>query len=239
MRLQFLAITTLALAANSCRDSKADVHGLDGAPEEAVVCTGWHALCSASFDCTMNGDRADCDCMRVNEAHIVYTAEIKDLEVKRQTQTRCTREASCDVDEAPVCESIRNGQYTVDDVIYAWVSTYSYRGWCEILAQGFVPCDPGAPGYVGDLHWAVCDGAPCTENPNPSDPDRPLRCQCRLETSPFVGLGTCSGENGGIFSSFSLSAWDFQNNTYTLDMPGYEYVRGACEPVGSDPRPSE
>ena len=55
-------------------------------PQDFVVCTGWHALCTASPDCKMNGDTADCDCMRVNETHIVATSEIQDTAVKRLTQ---------------------------------------------------------------------------------------------------------------------------------------------------------
>lgn len=35
-------------------------------------------------------------------------------------------------------------------------------------------------------------------------------------------------------SSMPLSGWDFQNNTYTFPMPGYEYVQGACAPLKSD-----
>ncbi len=58
-----------------------------------------------------------------------------------------------------------------------------------------------------------------------------------MENTPFVGpQGRCTGDNGGIISSFSLSAWDFQNNTYTIAMPGYEYVQGACAPLKSDRR---
>jgi hypothetical protein len=47
--------------------------------------------------------------------------------------------------------------------------------------------------------------------------------------------GSCIGENGGIMSSMLASAWDFQNNTYTFPMPGYQYVQGACAPLKSDP----
>jgi hypothetical protein len=36
-------------------------------------------------------------------------------------------------------------------------------------------------------------------------------------------------------SSSPAALWDFQNNTYTFYMPGYEYVRGACAPLKSDP----
>jgi hypothetical protein len=36
-----------------------------------------------------------------------------------------------------------------------------------------------------------------------------------------------------------LEAWDFQNNTYPFPMPGYEYVQGACAPLGSDPLPQQ
>lgn len=207
-------------------------------PEDFVVCTGWHALCSSSPDCKMNGEKADCDCMRVNEPHIVATGEIQDPLVKRLTLARCTKKHPCAVDQAPVCKAIKYGSYKVDHVKYKWVSTYSYRGWCDILAQKFVACDQSSPGYSGDLNWAICDAAPCTEKSNPSDPNRPLSCQCRVESTPFVGIGNCTGVNGGIMSSFPVELWDFKNNTYPFAMPGYEFVKGACAEVGSDPRPS-
>jgi len=247
MRFQFLAITCISMIAMSyCPTCLAEVgEKRDGSrrnfidePQELVVCTGWHALCAASFDCQMNGDMADCDCMRVNETHIVETAAIQDTAVKRQTQAKCTNKYPCDIDQAPVCKAIKNGKYKVNKVKYDWVSTYSYRGWCSLLNLKLIPCDQNAIGYTGDLYWAVCDGAPCTEKQNPSDPDRPLSCQCRVEDTPFVGINdSCTGDNGGIISSFPLWAWDFQNNTYTISMPGYEYVQGACAPLGSDPLP--
>jgi hypothetical protein len=212
-------------------------HKLVDVPEDFVVCTGWHALCSSSPDCRMNGDKADCDCMRVNETHIVETSAIQDLAIKRLTLARCTKEHPCDVDQAPVCKAIREGEYKVDHAKYDWVSTYSYRGWCSLLQQNPVPCNQQAPGYSGDRYWAICDAAPCTENPNPSNPDKPLSCQCRVQDTPFVGLSSCTGVNGGIQSSFPVEGWDFERNTYTFFMPGYEYVRGACAPLKSDPLP--
>ena len=174
--------------------------------------------------------------MRVNETHIVATAEIHDAAVRRLTQTNCTKQHPCDVDQAPACKAIKTGQYTVNDVKYDWVSTYSYRGWCRLLKVNLVSCDQRAAGYAGDRYRAICDAFPCTENHNPFDPDRPLTCQCRVEDTPFVGVnGTCTGDDGGIMSSFASWAWDFENNTYPFPMPGYEYVRGACAPVESDP----
>ena len=96
-------------------------------------------------------------------------------------------------------------QYTVDDVKYEWVSTYSYRGWCSLLQTKLKACVPKAPGYNGDREWAVCDAAPCTKIQNPSNPDRPLTCQCGIEKTPFVGTnGSCTGDNGGIMSSMPL-----------------------------------
>jgi hypothetical protein len=213
-----------------------DTHNL---PQDFVVCTGWHALCSASTDCKMNGDKADCDCFRVNETHIVETSEIQDAEIKRLTQANCTDGHRCDVDQAPVCRNIKYGHYKVDSVTSAWVSTFSYRGWCSLLQVRPKACDQSAPGYTGDLYWAICDGAPCTENQNPVDPERPLSCQCRVENTPFLGAnGSCTGDNGGIMSSSPLSAWDFQNNTYRIPLPGLEYVQGACTPLKSDPFPT-
>ncbi len=247
MRYRFLAVAGLALLAighaPACLaqvGEKTDNSGRKSieAPQEAVVCTGWHALCSDSPDCKRSGDKAKCDCLRVNETHIVETASIQDPEIKRLTLAKCADTHPCDTDQAPVCKAIKYGQYRVDKVKYDWVSTYSYRGWCKLLKIKPIPCDPRAPGYSGDLYWAVCDGAPCTENPNPRNPEKPLSCQCRVETTPFVGAnGVCTGENGGIMSSFPLSSWDFRNNTYRISMPGYEYVQGACAPLKSDPWP--
>jgi len=219
------------------RDSRKS-HSTD-APQQFVVCTGWHALCTKSFDCKMNSENeADCDCYRVNETHIVETDSIQDPVFKRLTQAKCTGKDPCDIDQAPVCKAIKFGQYKVNNVKYDWVSTYSYRGWCSLLDLGLKACDPKLPGYTGDKYWAICDGAPCTELQNPSDPDRPLRCQCRVEGSAFVGANdSCTGENGGIMSSFTLGAWDFRNNTYRFPMPGYEYVQGACAPLKSDLMP--
>lgn len=214
--------------------------GKGDAPQDFVVCTGWHALCSESLDCQLNGDKAQCNCARVNETHIIATSEIQDAAAKRRTLSRCTHEHPCEVDQAPVCKTVKSGRYEVDQVRYDWVSTYSYRGWCGILQKGFVACDPQATGYAGDRQWAICDAAPCTENPNPSDPEKPLSCQCRVDTSPFVGLGgSCTARNGGIMSSFPLWAWDFERNTYPFSMPGYEYVQGACEALRSDPLPQQ
>ncbi len=246
MRFRLLAITCAAWIAigygPACSaQTGEDTLGAKDGPQEFVVCTGWHALCSASTDCKMNDGRttATCDCLRVSETHIVLTAEIQDAAARNLTLDKCTREHPCDVDQAPVCKAIKSGRYAVDNVRYRWVSTYSYRGWCSILERKPKACDPGAPGYSGDTSWAICDLAPCTENRNPSDPEKPLSCQCRVvENTPFVGAnGTCTGDNGGIMSSMAQSGWDFQNNTYTFPMPGYEYVQGACAPLKSDPFP--
>jgi len=222
-----------------------DAHGMPGErsesaavePQLAVVCTGWHALCTGSLDCQLTGgDRADCACWRVNETHIVVTSEIQDPTVKRLTQTRCTNKNACGLDEAPVCSAIRDGQYKVDQVKYDWVSTYSYRGWCGLYRPK--ACDTTAPGYDGDMQWAICDAAPCTEIENPADPDRPLTCQCRVEEGPFVGgADSCTGEDGGIISAMALEYWDFEKSDYTVPIPGYDYVRGACDSLQSDPWP--
>lgn len=209
-----------------------------GAPQAFVACTGWHALCSASTDCKMRGDKAYCDCWRVNETHIVETTEIQDTSVKRLTQARCTEKHPCDIGEAPVCKTISNGRYKVGNVNYEWVSTFSYRGWCSLLKVQPKACDQHAEGYNGDLYWAICDVAPCIKKRNPSDPDRPLSCQCRVQNTPFLGTnGSCTGDNGGIMSSSPLSSWDFKNNTYRIPLPGIDFVQSACAPLRSDPFP--
>jgi hypothetical protein len=216
--------------------AKRATHDFIDTPQEFVICYGWHALCSASFDCRINGDMADCDCLRVNETHIVETDAIQDTAVKRQTQDRCTDKRPCKIDEAPICKAIMDGQYEVDNVRYAWVSTFSYRGWCSILSMSPQACDQTKDGYMGDDYWAVCDGAPCTENSDPFDPERPLTCECRVEDGSFVGVnGSCTGDNGGIMSSSPLETWDFETNSYRIPVPGLEYVQGACAPLSSDP----
>lgn len=220
-------------AARAGEKTSSRTHNL---PQDLVVCTGWHALCSASNDCKMNGGTADCDCLRVNENHVVQTSSIQDPLVKHLTDAKCTTAHPCDVDEAPVCHAIKSGQYKVDNTRYRWVSTYSYRGWCRLIQADLKACDPGAPGYSGDRYWAVCDAAPCTEIENPSNPEKPLSCKCPVVADiPFVGTnGSCRGDNGGIISSMPAQGWDFLNNTYTFYMPGYEFVHGACAPLRSD-----
>ena len=76
-------------------------------PQEAVECTGWHALCSLADDCTSNGE---CNCWRVNENYMVGTSNIKNDQIKAATQRRCTNKNPCGVDEAPVCTAIQSGQ---------------------------------------------------------------------------------------------------------------------------------
>lgn len=245
MRLQLSVFTCMAwialgygpmtLAANDAGADKG-TNSSSVVPQELVVCTGWHALCSGSTDCQMNGDTADCACWRVNETHIVMTGEIQDPAVKRRTEVRCTSKHPCDVDEAPVCQAIRDGQYEVDGVAYDWVSTFSYRGWCGLYEPK--ACDQSEAGYGGDRYWAICDVAPCTEIDDPSDPDRPLSCHCRVQDTPFVGTkDSCTGENGGIISAMPLWVWDFDNNTWRIPVPGYDYVQGACVPLNSDQFP--
>lgn len=246
MKLPFAAIYVTCIAAGCWTASYAQQnvpmnhqgHGFGNEPQELVVCTGWHALCSASPDCRMNGDKADCDCLRVNENHIVMTTEIQDPEVKLLTLAKCTVKHPCEVDEAPVCKAIKSGAYKVQDVKYKWVSTFSYRAWCSLSQVALKPCDPQANNYIGDRYWAICDAAPCTESEQPSDPNKPLSCQCRVQEGAFIGMnGTCTGENGGIMSSSPLWAWDFKNNTFSVPVPGMEYVKGACAELKSDPIP--
>jgi len=244
MRFQFLAIICMTWIALSygplcfAEGGEKKDNSNRNLPQEFVVCTGWHALCSASYDCTMNGDKAACNCLRVDESHIVLTSDIQDPAVKRLTQAQCTDKHPCDTDQAPVCKAIKYGQYEVDNVTYDWVSTFSYRGWCGLLEVEIKAGDHKAEGYTGDQYWAVCDGAPCTENQDPSDPNKPLSCQCRVEEGPFLGInGSCTGDNGGIMSSSPLETWDFQANTYRIPVPGLEYVQGACAPLKSDPLP--
>jgi hypothetical protein len=203
------------------------------APQMLVECTGWHALCSGSVDCQVNGTGAECACWSVNEPHIIMTGEIQDPTVKRVTEARCTDKHPCAIDEAPVCGAIRARKYVVDGVNYDWVSTFSYRGWCELYQPK--ACVPEEPGYIGDTQWTICDAAPCVETSSATDPERPLSCQCRVKDGPFIGTkDSCTGENGGIISAMPLEVWDFENATFTSPVPGFDHVRAACAPLRSD-----
>jgi hypothetical protein len=241
MKLRLLAITSLASLAmshpSSCLAEKQgpSAQGLESraVPEVLVPCTGWHAFCGAATDCRMNGNMADCDCLRVNETHLVAPSEIQDPVLRRLTEAKCTNKHPCGVDEAPICKTIRDGQYTVDGVKYQWVSTFSFRGWCDYYKPK--ACDRDAPGYAGDRYWAICDVAPCTESANPSDPERPLTCQCRVEDSSFVGTkNSCTGDNGGLISAMPIWVWDFERDTWTMSFPEYDYPKGACAALKSD-----
>jgi hypothetical protein len=247
MKHQALVITCTAWMAigllptsPALADGKAPVGAPDSRalPDDVVVCTGWHALCSASTDCQVNGDRASCDCLRVNETHMVMTSEIHDPVLRRMTQARCNSKHHCEVDEAPVCKVIRDGQYEVDGIKYPWVSTFSYRGWCDLYRPK--ACDVTDNNYRGDRIWAICDAAPCVENPNPADPNRPLTCDCPIvKEQSFIGTkDSCTGENGGIISAMALWVWDFENDTFSVPVPGYDSVRSACAALESDPFPA-
>lgn len=240
MRFRFLAMCMTCAAMSYVPMCSAQSRSTHNAPQPFALCTGWHALCTASTNCQMNGDKADCDCLRVNETHIVETDAIQDPAIKHMTLVKCTTDHPCDVDQAPVCEAIRSGQYTVNDVQYRWVSTFSYRGWCSLSQVEMKYCDPTAEGYVGNSHWALCDAAPCTEIQNPSDPNKPLSCQCQtIADVPFLGSnGSCTGDNGGIMSSSPAWTWDFENHAYRIPIPGMQYVKGACAPLQSDPLPA-
>src|SRR5512139_170472 len=79
-------------------------------PQETVVCTGWHALCSFATDCKVVSDtQANCNCWKVKEQYIVVAADISDAAVREATLTACTSAHPCDVDESPVCKAIQEG----------------------------------------------------------------------------------------------------------------------------------
>jgi hypothetical protein len=234
--LAFVALLVLACGAmvraegpigdvvnNVDSDSVSDGIRVNLKPQNSVVCLGLHALCDFSTDCRVIGDEADCACWKVDEPYIVETNKIQDPQVKALTQRACTASHPCDMDQAPVCKAIRSGQYKVEGVKYPWVSTFSYRGWCENWNP--VPC-AAAP-------WADCMAAPCTMMKNPEDPDRPLSCQCRVQNSAFIGTQG-SGDPGKVMSTIPKAAWNFKKNMYTVPFPGYEYVKGACAPLQSE-----
>lgn len=229
MRLRITGLVSMAVVALTY-GSMAWAQTPSVQPQLTVECTGWHALCSLATDCKVDRkgqNQADCACWKINENHMVVTAFIKNdtfgYDVKGLTQSTCTTETPCAVDEAPVCQAIK-------DLLAEeqWVSTYSYRGWCQNW-------DPVACVRRNIGPWADCMTSPCQEKPDPKDPDRPLSCQCTVNYGPFIGTnGQCKTKKGTVMSTIPRASWDFNNGTFIFPMPGYEYVKGACEPIGSD-----
>ncbi len=236
--IAFYSIAAVALAYGSTAGSKPPSEHKNNKPrpQEAVECSGWHALCSLATDCVYEqGSRfADCACWQVNEQHVVATSNIKNAAfggapIKEETQRRCTTAHPCALDEAPVCQAIK--ELLEDD---QWISTYSYRGWCENWDP--VKCEKNNAGP-----WADCMTSPCNVMADPDDPNRPLSCLCTVNVGPFVGTnGSCDdGDNDTVMSTIERLTWDFENNQFSFPWPGYEYVKGACAPVGSDSLPTE
>lgn len=223
--IAFVSMVVLVLTYGSMAWAQAPI---EDAPQLSVACTGWHALCSLATDCKVWGNEADCACWKVKEPYVVVTSNIKNdtfggATIKENTQSTCTILHPCDVDEAPVCEAIRklkDGQ---------WVSTYSYRGWCENW-------DPVACEGKNTGPWADCMTSPCTEiQGGKAHHDRPLSCQCTVNNGPFVGTdGRCKTKKGTVMSTIPKDSWDFKKGTFAFPMPGYEYVKGACAPLKSD-----
>jgi hypothetical protein len=57
-----------------------------------------------------------------------------------------------------------------------------------------------------------------------------------MKDTAFVGTeGRCKTKKGKVMSTINQELWDFDNRKFTLPMPGYEYVEGACAPLQSDP----
>jgi hypothetical protein len=198
-------------------------------PQPSVECLGTHALCNATTDCRRTGPgTANCSCWRVDEPHVVQTDKIQDIPAREATRKRCTTATPCGVDEAPICRVIRQGTYTVDRVTFPAVSTFSYRGWCQTFRP--VKCQGAQAGP-----WADCMGAPCEVDPN--NPDRPLRCRCRVQRSDFVGIdGRCDSAKGEVMSTIPLDFWNFEASTFAVPVPGNAFVnQGACRFLRSDP----
>lgn len=197
-------------------------------PQAVVECRGAHALCNASIDCQRQGlSKALCPCWNVNEPHLVQTEKIQDELVRLETRNRCTQGSPCGIDEAPVCRVIREGRYRVDRITYPGVSTFSYRGWCQTFRP--VSCEAKSG------PWADCMAAPCQRNP--TNPDRPWTCTCRIQKDAFVGInGRCDSRAGQVMSTIARPLWNFETGAFSVPLPGNEFVNiGACRFLRSDP----
>jgi hypothetical protein len=227
-----LVFLLAACLAGSTAAEESPVIAKHSIPQPQVVCTGRHALCSFADDCVVDKNNpwlANCACWEVSEPHIVSTADIKDqafggLPIKKMTQRLCTVDHPCNVDEAPVCMAIKRLLQNQRRA-YNWVSTYSYRGWCENW-------EPVACGNKNSP-WADCMSSPCREVAPGTD--RPLNCRCDVLTGPFVGTrGSCDAGKGKVMSTIKQEMWDFDHNTYRIPPSGFEYVNSACSSLGSD-----
>lgn len=87
-----------------------------------------------------------------------------------------------------------------------WISTYSYRGWCQNWDP--VECQGEDAGP-----WADCMTSPCEVV---DDSDRPLSCRCTVNVDPFVGTnGSCDDENPEtVMFTIERFTLDFKNNGF-------------------------
>ena len=114
--IAFCSIAAITLGYSSTTWSKPPSEHANNKPRPqiAVECTGWHALCSLATDCAYDPETgvADCACWQVNGQHVVATSNIKNAAfggapIKEETQRRCTTAHPCELDEAPVCQAIK------------------------------------------------------------------------------------------------------------------------------------
>jgi hypothetical protein len=55
---------------------------------------------------------------------------------------------------------------------------------------------------------------------------------------PFVGTkDSFTGDNGGLISAIELQYWDFETDSFSVPVQGYEYLQRACAALRSDPWP--
>jgi hypothetical protein len=182
-------------------------------PQQFVVCTGQHALCSFATHCELSADgtHASCNCWDVNDTFIVNTAAILDASAKQATLAACTDAHPCATNEAPVCTAIASHQFMVNGVSPARVSAFSYVDFCKRFNP--VSCSAGP--------WASCMTAAC--DVTNKDPNKPLTCSCPVIKSPFIGVqGSCEQPRNTVMSTipatFNFSA-----------LPGSAFVLEACQ----------
>lgn len=187
-------------------------------PQDRVLCSGPHVLCSLA-PCEIKDDAtAICRCVEVNDTYAVSLSEIRNDDVSAATKARCTASSPCSLDSAPVCEAIKRGNIEFGSVRVepGMVSTFSWGGWCS--ATEF---DPSRPAVCSPSPWAACMTAPCRRN---KDGGGSVDCQCTWQNSSWIDFRGGGKECSKMVSSVPAD-FDMQQ------MPFASQVLGACAKI--------
>lgn len=187
---------------------------IDDIPQQRVECYGRHALCTFAT-CNINGQ---CNCWIFNSIYTINTYEIFNDTMREITQSKCTMNAECKVNEAPICKAINSQNYYVNNFKSQVTSGFSWENYCDRANP--VNCKYGL--------WAACMTAPCIVDKDKSDS---AICFCKVMNSSWTDFqwpyteSNCNGYPSNIISSTVPSGFNMSQ------MPGAQYVDESCKKI--------